>query len=159
MVRATQTDSELKAFIAAAERVWFDVYDSADDNRVITVGGAEYKRLPLKYSTRAKVIATFRKYWGIAMSGRMFCNLQTVSRNNRLYVIVGDTGIIPFIPLRIRVTGRNATRIRLTAVLSVDGIEEEDSESVRYLIAKSGTTLRILNRDKKNTDPRYQTCG
>lgn len=159
MVRTTQTDSELKAFIAAAERVWFNVYDSADVNRVITVGGVEYMRLPLRFSTRAKVIAYFRQYWGIAMSDRMFCNLQTVSRNNRLYVIVGDTSIIPFVPLRIRVTGRTATRIRLTAVLSVDGIEEEDSENVRYLIAKSGSILRILNRDKKNSDPRYQTCS
>ncbi|AIQ68230.1 DL-endopeptidase inhibitor IseA family protein [Paenibacillus graminis] len=158
MVRAAQTDSELKAFIATAEAAWFNVYDSADINRVITVGGVEYKRLPLRFSTRAKVIAYFRQYWGIAMSNRMFCNLQTVSRNNRLYVIVGDTGLVSFIPLRIRVTERSATRIRLTAVLSADPIEAIETVNVRYLIAKSGAALRILNRDKKNTDPRYQTC-
>ncbi|CQR54942.1 DL-endopeptidase inhibitor IseA family protein [Paenibacillus riograndensis] len=158
MVKIAQTDRELKAFIATAETAWFNVYDSADINRVITVGGVEYKQLPLRFSTKAKVIAYFRRYWGVDMSNRMFCNLQTVSRNNRLYVIVGDTGLVSFIPLRIRVTERTATRIRLTAVLSADEIEEVETENVRYLIAKSGTALRILNRDKKNTDPRYQTC-
>lgn len=158
MLRISQTANELKAFIAAAERAWFNVYDSADDNRVILVDGDEYKQLPLRFSTRAKVIAYFRQYWGVAMSNRMFCNLQTVSRNNRLYVIVGDTGIIPFIPRRIRVTSRTSTRIRVTAVLSVEEAVDEDIERVRYLIAKSGEQLRILNRDKKNTDPRYQAC-
>ncbi|UQZ36059.1 hypothetical protein C2I18_22515 [Paenibacillus sp. PK3_47] len=158
MPRIAQTTSGLKAFIAAAEMAWFDVYDSADEFRVITVGGAEYKRLPLKFSTRAKVIAYFRKYWGTAMSNRMFCNLQTVTRNNRLYVIVGDTGTIPFIPRRITVRSRTASRIRLTAVLSIDEAADEDIERVRYLIAKSGERLVILNRDKKNTDPRYSSC-
>lgn len=158
MLKIAQTASELKAFIAAAEMAWFDVYDSADDNRVITVDGAEYKRLPLKFSNKSKVIAYFRKYWGTAMSNRMFCNLQTVSRNNRLYVIVGDTGTIAFIPRRITVRSRTSSRIRVTAVLSIDETADEDIERVRYLIAKSGSRLIILNRDKKDTDPRYSPC-
>ncbi|WP_438497366.1 DL-endopeptidase inhibitor IseA family protein [Paenibacillus sp. IHBB 3054] len=158
MLRISQTSSELKAFIAAAEMAWFNVYDSANDNRVIIVDGTEYKQLPLRFSTRAKVIAYFRRYWGIAMSNRMFCNLFTVTRNNRLYVIVGDTGVIPSIPRRIRVTSRTATRIRVTAILSIDETTDEEIERVRYLIAKSGERLSILNRDKKNTDPRYLPC-
>lgn len=158
MPRIIQTVNELKAFIAAAERAWFDVYDSADESRVILVDGTEYKQLPLRFSTRSKVIAYFRQYWGVSMSSRMFCNLQSITRNNRLYVIVGDTGIIPFVPRRIRITSRTSTRIRVTAVLSADEAADEDIERVRYLIAKSGEQLRILNRDKKNTDPRYSAC-
>lgn len=158
MPTISQTPSELLAFITAAEKVWFEVYDSADFNKVIRVNGADYYRLPIRFSNRAKVISYFRRYWGIAMSNRMFCSLQTITRNNRLYVIAGDTGTIPFIPRRLTVTGRTSTRIRLTAVLSIDDMSDEDIEDVRYLIAKSGNRLSIINRDKKEDDPRYQPC-
>lgn len=158
MPTISQTPNELQAFIAAAEKVWFEVYDSADSRRVIRVDEADYYRLPVRFSTRAKVISYFRKYWGITMSNTMFCNLKTVSRNNRLYVISGDTGTISFIPRRLTVTGRTSTRIRLTAVLSIDDMSDEDIVNVRYLIGVSGNRLLILNRDQKNTDTRYQTC-
>lgn len=158
MPKTAQTPSELKALIAAAERAWFNVYDSASDRRIIVVDGAEYKMLPLRFSTKAKVIAYFRRYWGSKMSNRMFCNLQTVTRNNRLYTIVGDTGIIPFIPRRLRVDSRTASRIRVTVVLSAEEHNDTETERVRYLIGQSGSKLRVLNRDKKNTDPRYQAC-
>lgn len=76
MPTISQTPNELQAFIAAAEKVWFEVYDSADSRRVIHVDGADYYRLPVRFSTRAKVISYFRKYWGITMSNTMFCNLK-----------------------------------------------------------------------------------
>ena len=159
MPTISQTANALKTFIATAEKVWFTVYDSADDRFIVTdEDGTEYKRLPLVFSTKAKVIAYFRRYWGINMSNIMFCNLKSISRNNRLYVIVGDTGTVPFIPRRIKVTGRSSTRIRVTAVLSIDENTDEDIQRVRYLISTSGNKLIILNRDKKNTDPRYSKC-
>lgn len=159
MPTISQTANALKTFIAMAEKVWFTVYDSADDRFIVTdEDGTEYKRLPLVFSTKAKVIAYFRRYWGITMSNIMFCNLKSISRNNRLYVIVGDTGTVSFIPRRIKVTGRSSTRIRVTAVLSIDENTDEDIQRVRYLISTSGNKLIILNRDKKNTDPRYSKC-
>ncbi|WP_150266795.1 DL-endopeptidase inhibitor IseA family protein [Paenibacillus tepidiphilus] len=159
MPRIAQTADELREFIAAAEMAWFDVFDSADDGQVIEENGGEYYRLPLKFSTKAKVIAYFRRYWGADMSSRMFCNLQTVTRNNRLYVIAGDTGTVHFFPLSVAVTGQTATRIRLTAVLAYEENTPEESIRVRYLIAKSGEKLTILNRDHKNEDVRYQDCA
>lgn len=159
MLKVSQTPNELKTFIATAERAWFNVYDSADDRFIVTdAEGTEYKRLPLRFSTRAKVIAYFRRYWGITMSNIMFCNLKSITRNNRLYVIVGDTGTVSFIPRRIRVTNRTSTRIRVTAALSVDENTDEDIQIVRYVISTSGNKLIILDRDKKNTDPRYTKC-
>lgn len=159
MPTIAQTTNALKTFIATAERAWFTVYDSADDRFIVTdEDGTEYKRLPFVFSTKAKVIAYFRRYWGITMSNIMFCNIKSISRNNRLYVIVGDTGTVSFIPRRIKVTGRSSTRIRVTAVLSIDENTDEDIQTVRYLISTSGNKLIILNRDKKNTDPRYSKC-
>lgn len=98
MPRITQSAGELKRFIENAESVWVEVFYSADTNRVIIVDGREYLRLPLRFSTRAKVLAYFRRYWGIVLSNRMFCNLLTVTRNGRLYVIAGDTGPCHTIP-------------------------------------------------------------
>lgn len=151
MPTISQTQNELLTFITAAERAWFDVFDSGDPNKKI---GESYLRLPLRFSTRAKIITYFRKYWGIRMSNRMFCSLHTITRNNRLYVYYPDVGSFNFIPLKITVTGRTSSRIRLTAVLT--GISDDDNENVRYLIAVSGNKLRILDRDNK--DYRYERC-
>ncbi|WP_310832627.1 DL-endopeptidase inhibitor IseA family protein [Paenibacillus pedocola] len=157
MARIAQTPGKLKDLIDAAEGVWFEVFYSGDGNKAITVGGNEYHLLPLRFSTRVKVISYFRHYWGIAMSNRMFCNLHTIRRNNRLYVIVGDPGIFTTIPRRVRVTSRTATRIRVTAVLSMSEDYDEETMLVQYLIGKSGTGLRVLDRNKK--DERFARCG
>ncbi|MEK8212910.1 DL-endopeptidase inhibitor IseA family protein [Paenibacillus sp. FSL L8-0463] len=158
MPRITQSAGELKRFIENAESVWVEVFYSADTNRVIIVDGREYLRLPLRFSTRAKVLAYFRRYWGIVLSNRMFCNLLTVTRNGRLYVIAGDTGPLPYYPRRLRVTSRTSTRLRVTASLSFDVDTDEGTEIIRYLIARSGERLTILDRSNKAGDPRYQPC-
>jgi hypothetical protein len=156
MAHTTQTPSELKALIDAAEGVWFEVFYSGDDNESVSVGGWEFYLLPLKFSTKEKIIAYFRRYWGATMSNRMFCNLYTIKRNNRLYVLAGDPGIFTTIPRRVKVTSRTATRIRVTAVLSMSEDHDEETMVVRYLIGKSGTALRVLDRNKK--DERFTKC-
>lgn len=156
MKQTAQTPGELKALIDAAEGVWFEVFYSGDFNQEITVGGREYYLLPLQFSTKEKVITYFRRYWGVTMSNRMFCNLYTIKRNNRLYVIAGDPGIFTTIPRRVRVTSRTPTRIKVTAVLSMSEDYDEETMVVQYLIGKSGTELRVLDRNKK--DERFARC-
>jgi hypothetical protein len=157
MAQTGQSPGELKALIDAAEGVWFEVFYSGDLNEAITVGNREYYLLPLKFSTKEKVITYFRRFWGVTMSNRMFCNLYTIKRNNRLYVIGGDPGIFTIIPRRVRVTSRTATRIKVTAVLSMSEDYDEETMVVQYLIGKSGTGLRVLDRNKK--DVRFARCG
>ncbi|CAH1190227.1 hypothetical protein PAECIP111892_00067 [Paenibacillus auburnensis] len=157
MAQTGQSPGELKALIDAAEGVWFEVFYSGDLNEAITVGNREYYLLPLKFSTKEKVITYFRRFWGVTMSNRMFCNLYTIKRNNRLYVIGGDPGIFTIIPRRVRVTSRTATRIKVTAVLSMSEDYDEETMVVQYLIGTSGTGLRVLDRNKK--DERFARCG
>lgn len=157
MAQAGQSPGELKALIDAAEGVWFEVFYSGDLNEAITVGDREYYLLPLKFSTKEKVITYFRRFWGVTMSNRMFCNLYTIKRNNRLYVIAGDPGIFTTIPRRVRVTNRTSTRIKVTAVLSMSEDYDEETMVVQYMIGKSGTGLRVLDRNKK--DERFARCG
>ncbi|MNC73154.1 hypothetical protein D3C75_1243050 [compost metagenome] len=53
-------------------------------------------------------------------------------------------------------TSRTATRIRVTAVLSMSEDYDEETMVVQYLIGKSGTELRVLDRNKK--DERFARC-
>ncbi|SES99754.1 DL-endopeptidase inhibitor IseA family protein [Paenibacillus sp. NFR01] len=159
MPKTAQISEELRAFIAAAEAAWLDVYHSAERDHVISVDHTQYIRLPLKFSTRTKLIAYFRRYWGIELSNRLFCSLHTVLHQKRLYMIAGDPGDLIYIPRRVKVLSRSATRIQVTAVLSVDAQEDVDATSVRYIIGKSGDKLTILDRDKKNIDYRFDPCG
>ncbi|WP_310832626.1 DL-endopeptidase inhibitor IseA family protein [Paenibacillus pedocola] len=153
MLRISQTNGEIKRLIETAEMAWFEVFYSADTNKVIYVNGREYYRLPLRFSTKAKVLAYFRQYWGITMSSLMFRNLITVTKNGRLYVVAGDTGPLPIFPRQVTVTSRTDTRIRVTAALSIVPESDDEILMVRYVISKSGTRLIILNRNQKEMMP------
>nr|WP_246627973.1 IseA DL-endopeptidase inhibitor family protein [Paenibacillus oenotherae] len=143
-------------FINRAEISWFKVFDSSRGRKIIIVRGDEYAQLPLRFSTRAKVFAYFRRFWSVKFSRRLLCNLKTIVYRGRLYVIVGDPGPVPVKVVSLRILCRTSTRIRVRAVLT-GGLPER--QVIFYTIKLSSSRgLTIIRRSNLRFDYRYLPC-
>ncbi|MFF2483387.1 DL-endopeptidase inhibitor IseA family protein [Paenibacillus sp. NPDC058071] len=146
----------LRTFINQAERLWFQVYDSANTSQIRTVNGDNYMRLPLRFSTRSKVIDYFERYWNARISGNMFCNLHIITNNGRLYVPEGDPGPVPLAVVSLLVKNESSQSLLIRASLSGD---PDGNYIVYYRISKlPGGNLVITNRAALYTDYRYMPC-
>lgn len=146
----------LRAFINRAERSWFNVFDSANSKIQITRGGVEYYQLPIRFSTRAKVLAYFKQFWSCTISQTLFCNLKTITHKGRLYVIAGDPPFVPLVVVSLRVVNETNDLIKVKAILSGD---PDGNVPVAYLIRKKQAgQLRIIKRFTKSPDFRYSPC-
>lgn len=145
----------LRKFINQAEISWFKVFDSSRGRKVIIVRGDEYAQLPLRFSTRAKVFAFFRKYWSVRFSRRLLCNLKTIVHRGRLYVIVGDPGPVPVKVVSLRILSCTSKYIRVRAILT-GGFPEK--QVIYYTFAVTDQGLTIIRRSNLRFDYRYQPC-
>ncbi|SFS50643.1 DL-endopeptidase inhibitor IseA family protein [Paenibacillus sp. BC26] len=152
MVESLQLRQALRVFLNKAEAAWFDVYGSSFDRREINVGGTEYIQLPLRYSTRAKIYAYFRKYWGITFSRIQLRSLKSIVHNGRVYVILGDPGPIPNFVESVRILSITKTRIRVRAMLSGD---PDGNVPIYYTIARTSSGYKIISRSGKRYDYRF----
>ncbi|WP_308635574.1 DL-endopeptidase inhibitor IseA family protein [Paenibacillus silvisoli] len=155
MVESSQLRQTLRAFLNKAEAAWFEVYDTSIDRKEIRVGGGQYVQLPLRYSTRAKIYAYFRQYWGIAFSRRLLCNLKSVVYQGRVYVVLGDPGPIPSYVESVRILSVTSTRIRVRAMLSGD---PDGNVPIYYTLARTSSGYKIISRSGKKGDYRFEPC-
>lgn len=118
MIKATPSLRRLRRFINQAELQWYNVVEASRSGKVIVIGGTDYYQLPLRFSTKAKVLAYFRRYWGINLSNLMFCNLKTIKYRGRLYVIAGDPSVVSLEVKTLRIISDTSTRFRVRAVLT-----------------------------------------
>lgn len=146
----------LRKFINQAEISWFKVFDSSRNRKIIVVRGDEYAQLPLRFSTRAKVFAFFRKYWSVKFSRRLLCNLKTIVHRGRLYVIVGDPGPVPVKVISLRILCCKCNLIRVRAVLT-GGLPQRQVIFYTIKIGSNGS-LTIINRSNLRNDYRYLPC-
>ncbi len=151
----TYTPRQIIAFINRAESLWLNVFDSSLNGPSIFIGGDEYKRLPLRFSTRAKIVAFFNQNWSARFSAIMLCNLMPVCRRGRLYVIVADPGPVPLKVVSLQILSQSSTRIRVKALLSGGA---EGNETINYTFSKENGRLRIILRSGRSGDYRYARC-
>lgn len=152
----TYTPRQITAFINRAEAQWLTVFDSSINGPSIFINGDEYKRLPLRFSTRSKILAFFNRFWSAGFSATMLCNLKPVCVKGRLYEIVADPGPVPTVVVSLRILSQTSTRIRVRAVLSGG---DEGNETINYTLSKSGGRLKIIFRSGRAGDYRYIPCN
>lgn len=146
----------LRTFINQAEAAWFNVYDSSLGRKIIVVKGDEYIQLPLRYSTRGKIITYFRKYWSLPFSRVQFCNLHSILYLGRRYAILADPGPVPNHVVSLRIISQTSTRIRVRAVLSGG---TNGNAVICYTVARSASNaLTIIGRTGLKTDYRFTPC-
>ncbi|MFF2093817.1 DL-endopeptidase inhibitor IseA family protein [Paenibacillus sp. NPDC058174] len=146
----------LRTLINKAEQAWFVVYYSASTRKVIRINGNEYAQLPLRFSTRSKVLAYFKRYWSSQISSTLFCNLKTISYKGRLYVIVGDPGPVPVEVVSLLI--KNETSRYLLVRTSLSG-DPDSNHIVYYRIHKqTDGKLMITKRISAYLDYRYMPC-
>ncbi|MFC4303555.1 DL-endopeptidase inhibitor IseA family protein [Cohnella boryungensis] len=153
---ATYTVRQLTTFLNTAESQWLAVYDSSSNGAAIVIEGDEYRRLPLRYSTREKILAYFRRCWSPRLSEIMLCNLMPISYKGRLYEIVADPGPVPYKVVRLQIINQSASEIRVRAVLTGS---DEGNTTIRYTLSKSGKSLSIAARSDRTNDYRYAPCS
>ncbi|GGG82606.1 DL-endopeptidase inhibitor IseA family protein [Paenibacillus radicis (ex Gao et al. 2016)] len=146
----------LRTLINRAEQSWFVVYNSASDRKVILINGNEYAQLPLRFSTRSKVLAYFKRYWSSQASNTLFCNLKTIVYKGRLYVIVGDPGPVPDEVVSLLVKSETSRYLFVRTSLSGD---PDRNYIVYYRIHKqTDGKLMITKRISDYLDYRYLPC-
>ncbi|QJD85340.1 hypothetical protein [Cohnella herbarum] len=151
----TYTPRQITAFINRAESQWIAVYDSSLNGPSIFIDGDEYKRLPLRFSTRGKILAYFKRNWNARLSAIMLCNLKPILYKTRLYEIVADPGPVPTFVVSLRIVNQTESSIRVRASLSGS---DEGNETILYTLSKAGGRLRIVNRSGRERDYRYARC-
>jgi len=151
---AAYTVRRLKSFINKAESQWLTVYDSMTGPTTV-LEGDEYRRLALRFGSRNKIYAYFRRHWSAALSAAMICNMRPRPYKGRLYVIVADPGPVPYRVVRLTIVGETAAEIRVSAVLSGS---EEGNKTIRYTLSKAGGKLTIVSRSDRPNDYRYVRC-
>lgn len=151
----TYTPRQITAFINSAESQWIAVFDSSLNGPSIFVDGDEYKRLPLRFSTRGKILAYFKRNWSARFSAIMLCNLKPILYKTRLYEIVADPGPVPAFVVGLRILSQTDASIRVRASLSGSDV---GNESIVYTLSKTGGRLRIVNRSGRERDYRYARC-
>jgi hypothetical protein len=150
-----QTVTMLRNFINRAEVIWFTVFDSKENGRVIIINGDEYQQLPVRFNTHSKIIAFFRRFWSPRLSLIMLCNLRPLRFRGKLYLPVGDPGTVPFRVVSLKVLSRTAARIRVSAVLEGS---ETGNETIIYTFTQINRRLTIIARTKRADDYRYARC-
>lgn len=148
------TRSELVSFIQNAELAWEDVIASAERKSII-LRGDHYFRLPMKFSTRSKVVAYFRKYWSTLYSTRMFCATNARSIRGRLYIPAGDAGPLPQRVVRLTILSRAINRLVVKAVLQSSDFEKQ---TVVYTISRNTLTGKLTIVLRSSPDYRYRPC-
>ncbi|WP_426446447.1 DL-endopeptidase inhibitor IseA family protein [Paenibacillus sp. S-38] len=149
------TSTTLRNFINRAEDLWFIVFDSSLNGRLLTIGGNQYRQLPTRFNTRTKIFAFFRRYFGPSLSRILLCNLRTLRYRGALYVPVGDPGPVPTRVVSLAVIRRTSSRIAVRAVLSGD---PDGNVTILYTFAVIRGRLAIINRTRRLVDYRYQPC-
>jgi hypothetical protein len=152
----TYTPRQLTAFINRAEKQWITVFDSSMNGPSIFINGDEYKRLPLRFSTKGKILAYFRRFWSARFSAIMLCNLKPIVHKGRLYEIVADPGPVPTFVVSLRILSQTAARIRVKAILSGG---DDGNETIHYTLSKAGGRLTITSRSGRAGDYRYARCA
>ncbi|RAP77400.1 hypothetical protein [Paenibacillus montanisoli] len=155
MIASVQLRQALRVFLNKAEAAWFEVFDSGINRKVIKIGGREFIQLPLRFSTRAKIYAFFRKFWGITLSRLLLCNLKTIVFKGRVYVVVGDPGTVASVVQTVRILSMTSTRIRVRAILSGD---PGGNRTIFYTIARTSCGYKIIARSKNPSDYRFLLC-
>lgn len=145
----------LRLFIDQAELAWVTVLDSANNGKVINVGGDSFRQLPTRFDSRQKLRNFFRRFWSINFTNRMICNLKTIIFKGRLYVSVGDTGPIPTTVVSLRILKQTSKLLRVRAILSGS---DEGNKVISYSIRRNPKNLTIICRTMASVDVRYQPC-
>ncbi|PYI55205.1 hypothetical protein [Paenibacillus flagellatus] len=149
--------TSLRAFLNAAELVWFTVIDSERVGPIIVRGGIDYQALPPRFDSVAKIRRLFRRYWGVRFTNILICNLRLLRINGRLYAPVGDPPELPTTVVALRIVKRSGDSILVRAALTGLG---EGRTTIFYTIRfdpKTGAA-RIVNRTGRRNDIRYQRC-
>jgi IseA DL-endopeptidase inhibitor len=152
MIENAAIRQTLRAFLKEAEAAWFKVYDSSFGRRRIVYQGDEYIQLPLRYSTKAKIYAYFRKYWSVSFSKLLLCSLRSVVYKGRVYVILGDPGPLAFVVESARIVSSTSTRMRVRAVLSGD---PDGNVVVYFTLFRTSNGYRIFGRTRMKYDYRF----
>ncbi|MFB9274680.1 hypothetical protein [Cohnella cellulosilytica] len=147
--------SQLTSFINYAEGLWFSVRDSASDGQSFSFNGDEYRCLPDRFGSREKIEAYFGRCWSKELSRIMLCNLDPINYQGKRYVLADAPGPAPRKVESLRIVSRNASRIRVSAVLSGGG---GGNKTIRYTLARTGERLTIIARTDRSNDYRYARC-
>lgn len=151
------SNKQWKDYIAGAELAWFKVFVAGEPTKMTTADGAPLYKMPIAFSSRNKIYAYFRRWWGPRLASNMVCNLPLTERNSQLYMIGYDFPPISLTAKDVEILSERRGSRRLHAVLS-GGFEEEH---VTYLVRDSPLHLKsmIINRSASADDFRYQTCA
>lgn len=155
MLKNSYSTQAITAFINRAESLWLIVFDSSLRGKSIFIRGDEYKKLPVRFNTRAKILAFFKNNWSCTLSAVMLCNLNPILFRGSLYVIVADPGPVPNHVVRLQIISQTSSRIRVKALLSGG---DAGNETIFYTISKASGRLKIVSRSGRATDYRYLPC-
>ncbi|WP_373233232.1 DL-endopeptidase inhibitor IseA family protein [Cohnella sp.] len=155
MLKTSFTVKVIKAFINQAESLWLTAFESSQSGQSIFIRGDEYRKFPVRFNTRAKLLAYFKNNWSCRLSVIMLCNLNPILFRGSLYEIVADPGPVPNRVVRLQVISQTSSRLHVKAVMSGG---DEGNETIFYTLSTASGRLKIISRSGRSTDYRYLPC-